>query len=146
MKFIDGGVTAAEGFIAGGMYCGIRHNRSKPDLAMIYSSPQAAAAVYTSNLVKGARIHVTKRNLKTAGLRRPFATPATPTPVTRREEKAWRMCEIAGKALNIPAEDVVVALRASSARYCPLSRLSRRRRSWRPPSAERAPRWRPGRL
>ena len=54
MKFIDGGVTAAEGFIAGGMYCGIRHNRSKPDLAMIYSQvPCAAAAVYTSNLVKG---------------------------------------------------------------------------------------------
>ena len=38
MKYIEGGVTAAKGFSAGGMYCGIRKNKSKPDLAMIYSS------------------------------------------------------------------------------------------------------------
>lgn len=64
MKMIEGGVTAAKGFSAGGMYCGIRKNKTKPDLAMIYSSaPCAAAGMYTSNLVKGAPILVTKRNL-----------------------------------------------------------------------------------
>ena len=34
---IEGGVTAAQGFLASGMYCGIRKNKSKPDLALIYS-------------------------------------------------------------------------------------------------------------
>ena len=39
-------------------------NRSKADLALIYSDlPCAAAAVYTQNLVKGAPIAVTKRNI-----------------------------------------------------------------------------------
>ncbi len=51
MKMIEGGVTAAQGFVAGGIHCGIRKNKSKPDLAMIYSEkPCAAAAVYTQNL------------------------------------------------------------------------------------------------
>ena len=46
MKMIEGGVTAAQGFVAGGIHCGVRKNKSKPDLAMIYSEkPCAAAAV-----------------------------------------------------------------------------------------------------
>lgn len=52
---IEGGVTAAKGFQASGIHCGIRKNRSKADLALIYSDvPCAAAAVYTQNLVKGS--------------------------------------------------------------------------------------------
>ena len=57
--FIDGGVTAAKGFTAAGVHCGIRKNRSKRDLALILSDrPAAAAAVYTQNLVKGAPLLV----------------------------------------------------------------------------------------
>ena len=64
MKMIEGGVTAAQGFVAGGIHCGVRKNKSKPDLAMIYSEkPCAAAAVYTQNLVKGAPILVTQKNI-----------------------------------------------------------------------------------
>ena len=55
MKMIDGGVTAAQGFIASGVHCGIRRNTSKNDLSLIVSEiPASAAAVYTTNLVKGA--------------------------------------------------------------------------------------------
>ena len=65
MKFIDGGVCAAKGFLANGIHCGIRKNKSKRDLSMIYSTvPANAAAVYTTNLVKGAPITVTKEHLK----------------------------------------------------------------------------------
>ena len=35
--FIGGGVTAARGFSAAGIHCGIRKNRSKKDLALIFS-------------------------------------------------------------------------------------------------------------
>ena len=70
-KTIEGGVTAAEGFQAAGLHCGIRRNQSKPDLALVYSRvPCTAAAVYTQNLVKGAPIAVTRRNLPTARPRR----------------------------------------------------------------------------
>ena len=35
MKLIDGGVVAAKGFLANGIHCGIRKNRTKKDLALI---------------------------------------------------------------------------------------------------------------
>ena len=60
MKLISGGVCAAQGFRASGIHCGIRKNHSKKDLALIVSDvPAAAAAVYTTNLVKGAPLTVT---------------------------------------------------------------------------------------
>ena len=42
MKFIEGGVCAAKGFKAGGVHCGIRKNKSKRDLAMIFSDVPAS--------------------------------------------------------------------------------------------------------
>lgn len=53
MKTVEGGVCAAKGFLAAGVHCGIRKNKTKKDLALIYSEKKAtAAAVYTTNLVK----------------------------------------------------------------------------------------------
>ena len=64
MEFIKGGVCAAKGFKAGGIHCGIRKNRTKRDLALIVSEKKAAAAaVYTTNLVKGAPLTVTKAHI-----------------------------------------------------------------------------------
>ena len=46
MKQIAGGVCAATGFSASGVHCGIRKNKTKRDLALIYSNvPASAAAV-----------------------------------------------------------------------------------------------------
>ena len=36
MKTIEGGVCAAQGFTAAGVHCGIRKNKTKRDLALIY--------------------------------------------------------------------------------------------------------------
>ena len=64
MKTVSGGVCAAKGFTANGLHCGVRKNHYKKDLAMIFSEVKAnAAAVYTTNLVKGAPLIVTKRHL-----------------------------------------------------------------------------------
>ena len=64
-KFVDGGVCAAKGFKASGIWCGIRANRTKRDLALIVSeAPCAAAAIYTQNKVKGAPILVTQEHLE----------------------------------------------------------------------------------
>ena len=65
MKIISGSVCAAKGFKANGIHCGIRKNRTKRDLALIYSeSICSAAAVYTTNLVKGAPLKVTKSHIE----------------------------------------------------------------------------------
>ena len=37
MKQIEGGVCAAKGFSAAGVHCSIRKNKSKRDIALIYS-------------------------------------------------------------------------------------------------------------
>ncbi|MBR4426216.1 MAG: bifunctional ornithine acetyltransferase/N-acetylglutamate synthase, partial [Spirochaetales bacterium] len=59
MTTVKGGVCAAKGFTASGVHCGIRKSRSKRDLSMIYSEKNAScAAVYTTNLVKGAPLLV----------------------------------------------------------------------------------------
>ncbi|HIU32543.1 MAG TPA: bifunctional glutamate N-acetyltransferase/amino-acid acetyltransferase ArgJ [Candidatus Caccousia avistercoris] len=111
MKFIEGGVTAAKGFTAGGIYCGIRKNKSKPDLAMILSSvPCAAAGMYTSNLVKGAPILVTKKNLENGVARAVICNSGNANTCNADgEEKAWEMCRIAGEALSVDPSDVIVA-------------------------------------
>ena len=64
MKIVNGGVCAAKGFKANGIHCGIRKNRTKRDLSLIVSEvPATAAAVYTTNLVKGAPLLVTRQHL-----------------------------------------------------------------------------------
>ena len=68
--YVDGGVCAAKGFVANGVNCGLNPDKKKNDLCLVYSeAPCAAAAVYTTNKVKGAPILVTKENLKRSGNR-----------------------------------------------------------------------------
>ena len=111
MKMIEGGVTAAQGFVAGGVHCGIRKNKSKPDLAMIYSEKLcAAAAVYTQNLVKGAPILVTKKNIENGRAQAVICNSGNANTCNADGvEKAERMCAIAGEVLGIHPADVVVA-------------------------------------
>ena len=111
MQFIEGGVTAAKGFLAGGIHCGIRKNKSKADLAMIFSkTPCAAAGVYTQNLVKGAPILVTRKNIADGRAQAVICNSGNANTCNADgEKKAWRMCEIAGEALGIDPHDVIVA-------------------------------------
>ena len=111
MKMIEGGVTAAQGFVAGGIHCGIRKNKSKPDLAMIYSEkPCAAAAVYTQNLVKGAPILVTRKNIADGAAKAVICNSGNANTCNADgEEKAQAMCDLTAQALGIAPQDVVVA-------------------------------------
>ncbi len=111
MKYIDGGVCAAKGYIAGGIHCGIRKNKTKRDLAMIKSEVKAAAAaVYTQNLVKGAPITVTKNNIADGFASAVIVNSGIANTCNADGiEKAEAMCEICAKALNVDARDVIVA-------------------------------------
>ena len=111
MKMLEGGVTAAQGFVAGGIHCGVRKNKSKPDLAMIYSEkPCAAAAVYTQNLVKGAPILVTQKNIADGAAKAVICNSGNANTCNADgEEKAQAMCDLTAQALGIAPQDVVVA-------------------------------------
>ncbi|HIW72685.1 MAG TPA: bifunctional glutamate N-acetyltransferase/amino-acid acetyltransferase ArgJ [Firmicutes bacterium] len=110
-EFIEGGVTAAKGFTASGIHCGIRKNREKKDLALIFSDrPAAAAAVYTQNLVKGAPIAVTAAHLENGSARAVICNSGIAnTCAADGVEKAEAMCRLAAGALGIAEEDVIVA-------------------------------------
>ena len=111
MKIINGGVCAAKGFKASGVHCGIRHNKEKKDLALIYSEvPAAAAAVYTSNLVKGAPLKVTKEHLKNGYAQAVICNSGNAnTCNSNGMEIAEKTCEILSSALGVSSDDVIVA-------------------------------------
>ena len=111
MKMIEGGVCAAQGFTAGGVHCGIRKNRSKRDLALIYSSvPATAAAVYTTNLVKGAPLVVTKKNIADGKAQCVICNSGNANTCNANgEEIAETTCALLAEKLGVSAKDVVVA-------------------------------------
>lgn len=111
MKLISGGVCAAKGFLAGGIHCGIRKNRTKRDLALIYSEkPASAAAVYTTNLVKGAPLTVTKNNIANGKARAIICNSGNANTCNANGiEIATDTCKLLGDSLGIDSTDVVVA-------------------------------------
>ena len=111
MKTISGGVCAAKGFLASGIHCGIRKNRTKRDLALIYSEvPASAAAVYTTNLVKGAPLTVTKNNISNGVARAIICNSGNANTCNANGiEIATETCNLLGESLGIDSKDVVVA-------------------------------------
>ena len=111
MKLITGGVCAASGFKANGIHCGIRKNHSKKDLALIVSDvPASAAAVYTTNLVKGAPLTVTKQNISNGIARAVICNSGNANTCNANGiEIAEGMCKLVEQHTGVAANDVVVA-------------------------------------
>ncbi len=111
MKVITGGVCAAKGFKANGIHCGVRKNKTKRDIALIVSSaPAATAGVYTTNLVKGAPIEVTKKNIANGYAKAVICNSGNANTCNADGiEVAEKMCALTGEALGIDPTDVVVA-------------------------------------
>ena len=111
LKQIQGGVCAAKGFTANGVHCGIRKNKTKRDLALIYTAtPATAAAVYTQNLVKGAPLTVTKNNIADGKAHAVICNSGNANTCNANGiEIAEQTCALLASALNVNAKDVVVA-------------------------------------
>ena len=111
MKLINGGVTAARGFKASGIHCGIRRNTSKNDLSLIMSDvPCSAAAVYTTNLVKGAPLTVTKAHIKDGRAQAVICNSGNANTCNADGiEIAEGMAQLVAEKTAISASDVVVA-------------------------------------
>ena len=111
MKLTAGGVCAAKGFQASGVHCGIRKNQTKKDLALIFSAvPAKAAAVYTTNAVKGAPLLVTKQHLENGMAQAVICNSGNANTCNANGvEIAEQMCTLAAEQLHIDANDVLVA-------------------------------------
>lgn len=119
-KVIEGGICAAKGFKANGIYCGIKrpandtpNAKHKNDICIFVSDVVCnTAAVYTQNKVKGAPILVTKANLEKSGNKAIAVIANSKNANTCNAdgvEKAEMMCEMLANELNVPKEQVVVA-------------------------------------
>lgn len=111
MKIVEGGVCAAQGFKAGGIHCGIRKNKSKRDLSMIVSTvPAHAAAVYTTNLVKGAPLLVTKEHLSDGCAQAILCNSGNANTCNAGGvEIAQAMCTMAAQATGLQPTDIIIA-------------------------------------
>ena len=111
MKEVIGGVCAPKGFRAGGIWCGIRKNKTKSDLAMIVSDTMCTAAgVYTKNKVKGAPIVVTKNHLADGHAQAVICNSGNAnTCAPNGLEIAEETCALTAKALGLLPTDIIVA-------------------------------------
>lgn len=113
-KYIDGGVCAAKGFKANGLYAGIKENPTKKfDLCLIEADVMCnAAAVFTQNKVKGAPVTLSKKNLKaTGGKAKGFILNSKNANTCNAdgEEKAYRMCQLAAEKIGVKPEEILIA-------------------------------------
>src|SRR5207249_7037461 len=111
LEWLDGGVTAVPGILAGGIVAGIKPS-GKKDLALIYSStPARAAAVFTSNQVKGAPVLVSTEHVRGGQAQAIVASSGCANVCTgeRGIQDAREMTRLVGELLRIPATHVLIA-------------------------------------
>ena len=111
IEYIDGGVCAPKGYKASGVHCGVRKSRTKRDLALICSEKSAsAAAVYTTNLVKGAPLLVTKEHLSDGCAQAILCNSGNANTCNADGvEIAQAMCTMAAQATGLQPTDIIIA-------------------------------------
>lgn len=110
-KSINKGVCAPKGFKANGIHCGIRKNKSKKDLAIIYSDVMcSAAAIYTQNKVQGAPIAVTKAHIEDGYAQAVIVNSGNANTCNADGvDIANQMSHLCAEALHLKENDIIIA-------------------------------------
>lgn len=126
MKMIEGGVTAAKGFLSASTAAGIKYQNRK-DMAMIYSQvPCQAAGTFTTNVVKAAPVKWDQNVVKNSGLAQAVVINAGIANACTGVE-GYQYCEetaaAAAKKLDIPTDAVLVASTGVIGMQLPMEKL-----------------------
>lgn len=111
INYIEGGVCAPQGFVAGSILAGIKAGRTKDDLAIIYSKEKCnSCGVFTKNLVKAEPVKLTREHLKDGFAQAVIANSGNANACTGSQgaENALRMTKICAKELGLNEKDVLV--------------------------------------
>lgn len=111
VEWLEGGITAVPGILAGGVAAGIKPS-GKKDLALVYSStPARMAAVFTSNQVKGAPVLVSLEHARGGAAQAILASSGCSNVCTgeRGIKDAREMTKQVGDLLRIPPTHVLIA-------------------------------------
>ena len=125
MKKVKGGITAPQGFRAGGIAAGIKQS-GKSDLALIVSDvPATATAVFTNNQFKAAPILVSQQQIKSGLCQAIIANAGNANCGTgaRGMKDAWQMVKATAKSLNINPKHVLVTSTGSIHKFLPIDRI-----------------------
>jgi glutamate N-acetyltransferase/amino-acid N-acetyltransferase len=125
MEVIKGGVTAAKGFLAFGVYAGIK--KKKKDMAMIYSEvPCKAAGTFTTNIVKAAPVKWDQKVVYHSEFAQAVVVNSGVANACTGEE-GYKKCEEVAKAaalgLNIKTEEVLVASTGVIGKQLPMDKI-----------------------
>ncbi|MBN3038412.1 MAG: bifunctional glutamate N-acetyltransferase/amino-acid acetyltransferase ArgJ [Candidatus Omnitrophica bacterium] len=124
MKSVKGGVTAARGFLATGMHCGIKYKNK--DLALIYSqNPCVACGVFTQNKVQAAPLKLTKKHLANHRAQAIVTNSGNANCCTGKIglSDAQQMAKSIAKELGIAKENVLVASTGIIGKRLPIGKI-----------------------
>jgi glutamate N-acetyltransferase/amino-acid N-acetyltransferase len=121
----EGGVTAARGFRAAGLLCGIR--KQKKDLALITSDrPAVASAVFTQNAIKAAPLAVTMEQLdRSTRISAVLVNSGNANACTGEQglADAWAMVRAVASSLHLPESQVLVSSTGVIGQYLPMEKV-----------------------
>src|SRR5438105_15248086 len=125
LQWLDGGITAVPGILAGGVVAGIKPS-GKKDLALIYSTtPARAAAVFTSNQVKGAPVLVSMDHVRSGVAQAILASSGCANVCTGEQglRDAREMTRLTAELLKIPAKHVLIAATGVIGVHLPMDKI-----------------------
>ena len=110
-SFIDGGVTAAQGFTANGVLNKIKSSRTTNDTALIFSEKVCnAAGVFTQNRVKAECVKLTRDHIANGKAQAVIANSGNANACTGKEgyDNANKEAVAVAAKMNINSDDVLV--------------------------------------
>ena len=127
MKKIEGGITAAKGFLAASAAAGIKY-KDRKDMAMIYSQvPCQAAGTFTTNVVKAAPVKWDQKLVKESGEAQAVVINAGIANACTGAE-GYSYCkataQAAAEALGVDENSVLVASTGVIGMQLPMDRLT----------------------
>ncbi|MDP2701612.1 MAG: bifunctional glutamate N-acetyltransferase/amino-acid acetyltransferase ArgJ, partial [Candidatus Rokubacteria bacterium] len=125
MQWLDGGITAVPGILASGVAAGIKPS-GKKDLALIYSSaPARAAAVFTTNQVKGAPVVVSQEHIRDGRAQAILASSGCANVCTGEQgiKDAREITKTVGELLRIKPGQVLIAATGVIGQPLPMDKI-----------------------
>ncbi len=125
-RFVEGGVTAAQGFTANGILCHIKASRKTNDTALIFSEkPCTVAGVFTQNRVKAESVKLTMKNIANGRAQAAIANSGNANACTGEQgaKVAQKMAELAAAELGISSDDVIVCSTGVIGQQLPVEKI-----------------------
>jgi glutamate N-acetyltransferase/amino-acid N-acetyltransferase len=125
IQWIDGGITAVPGILAAGITAGIKPS-GKKDIALVYSSaPARAAAIFTTNQVKGASVVVSQEHVRDGKAQAIVASSGCSNVCTGEQgvKDAREITKAVGELLRIKPNQVLIAATGVIGQPLPMDKI-----------------------